>query len=326
MSLENGEFISDLDQTNPISGDQVAEGDNHLRLIKKVLRQTFPNASKAIYFPDSVVKTAAFAITAADMNKTFMVDTTAGNVALTLPALVSTDAGWVCYFVKTNAGTNPILISPPSGSILSGDQIVSTTRRCIPGKRFSAYWSGSNWAVERNVGVPVGSIIDFDGATLPTGFELPNGQTLAGTAGSLYPDYYTRKGSLVTRDLTGRIVAMKEATATRLTAALGGVDGATLGAAGGGEGATLLQANLPNVTLTTSIAAGQGSHTHTSNAATAGGNNFDAGPYGAPNSGVATINANTLPAMTGTTPLGGSATPLTNVQPTIVLNKILVVE
>ena len=42
MGLETGNYISALVKTNPLSSDNVSEGDDHLQLIKKVLKQTFP--------------------------------------------------------------------------------------------------------------------------------------------------------------------------------------------------------------------------------------------------------------------------------------------
>lgn len=51
MSLETGDYVQDLTSTNPVGGtDSVREGDDHIRLIKKVLLATFPDASKA--YPD----------------------------------------------------------------------------------------------------------------------------------------------------------------------------------------------------------------------------------------------------------------------------------
>ena len=41
MPLESGNFISDLDQTFPTVTDPTSEGDNHLRLVKHVLKSTF---------------------------------------------------------------------------------------------------------------------------------------------------------------------------------------------------------------------------------------------------------------------------------------------
>jgi hypothetical protein len=46
----------------------------------------------------------------------------------------------------------------------------------------------------------------------------------------------------------GRVSAMVEAVATRLTAALGGVDGSGIGNAGGNQSKTLATANLPPYT------------------------------------------------------------------------------
>lgn len=77
---------------------------------------------------------------------------------------------------------------------------------------------------------------------------------------------------------------------------------------------TQLQAELPNVILNTAIAAGQGIHSHTYLKASAGGGvpiNLAAGSGGDP---AALTGTSTLPAMTGTTPLGGAGTAFNIVQ------------
>ena len=43
MGIETASYISQLVDTNPLVGDAVGEGDNHLRLIKTVLQTPFPN-------------------------------------------------------------------------------------------------------------------------------------------------------------------------------------------------------------------------------------------------------------------------------------------
>jgi hypothetical protein len=51
MGLETGSFISDLNASNPIDAtDQVAQGDDHIRLIKSVLKSQFPNLNAAVNF------------------------------------------------------------------------------------------------------------------------------------------------------------------------------------------------------------------------------------------------------------------------------------
>ena len=50
MSLEVGTYINDLVATNPVGAtDDASQGDDHIRLIKNVLRNSFPNITKATY-------------------------------------------------------------------------------------------------------------------------------------------------------------------------------------------------------------------------------------------------------------------------------------
>lgn len=42
MALETGTYISDLTVTNPVAGDPKSQGDDHLRLLKTALRNSFP--------------------------------------------------------------------------------------------------------------------------------------------------------------------------------------------------------------------------------------------------------------------------------------------
>ena len=51
-------------------------------------------------------------------------------------------------------------------------------------------------------------------------------------------------------DLGGRVTAGKEAVATRLTAAVSGINGALVGSAGGAEGVVLAYGNLPSGMVT----------------------------------------------------------------------------
>ena len=43
MALETGTNISDLNASNPATGDAASDGDNHIRLVKTVLKTDFPN-------------------------------------------------------------------------------------------------------------------------------------------------------------------------------------------------------------------------------------------------------------------------------------------
>ena len=48
MALESATYISGLVDTNPSGSDSISQGDDHLRLIKSVLKSTMPNADEAI--------------------------------------------------------------------------------------------------------------------------------------------------------------------------------------------------------------------------------------------------------------------------------------
>lgn len=45
MAIESAAFISDLNTSNPPGSDPVGQADDHIRLLKSVLKSTFPNIS-----------------------------------------------------------------------------------------------------------------------------------------------------------------------------------------------------------------------------------------------------------------------------------------
>ena len=48
MALETGTYISDLTVTNPTATDPRSEGDDHIRLLKTTIKNTFPNVNAAV--------------------------------------------------------------------------------------------------------------------------------------------------------------------------------------------------------------------------------------------------------------------------------------
>lgn len=246
MGLETAAWISELVDGNPGGGDNKSQGDDHLRMLKEVLQANFPNASKAFYFPETEAKTTDFTVDATDMHKTFLVDTTAGAMAATLPALVADDAGWECYFLKTNTGTHPYFITPPSGTIQSGDLAsLAKTRRCIPGVRCSALWTGGAWVASRAISLPVASIIETNRAAAPVGYVFEEGTALA--SADLFPDYNAAMGGLTVTDRRGRLAFgltnMGGSESGRISAAAFGA-AISLLAAGGADDTALEGQNL----------------------------------------------------------------------------------
>lgn len=143
MGLETGTHINDLVPTNPVSGDTKSQGDDHLRLIKAILQNTFPTASKAFYFPDVLTKTANYTVLTSDENKTIVGDATAGSITLTLPALAISRAGWRLRVLKSDSSVNTVVV----GATINGVTNYSLTNQY---DSVELVWSGSAWyAFER---------------------------------------------------------------------------------------------------------------------------------------------------------------------------------
>jgi hypothetical protein len=47
MGLETSTYIDGLVATNPVGGDDVSEGDDHIRLLKSTIKASFPNIAGA---------------------------------------------------------------------------------------------------------------------------------------------------------------------------------------------------------------------------------------------------------------------------------------
>jgi hypothetical protein len=327
VGLETGTYISDLVQTNPAVSDQESQGANHLQLIKKVLQNTFPVASLAFQFPTTQSISGNTSALVTDQNKIFLANTAGGAITLTLPTLVSANAGWECSLIKTSTDVNPVFVAPPTGTIQSGEIAgLSKCRRCIPGLRTRFIWTGTAWIAERGPRAPVGTILDYSGSTLPVGYEWPNGQTLSSSAN--YPEINSVWGALVTPDLRGRISVGKDdmggSAANRVTTAGSGISGVTLGASGGSQNLTIAQANLPNVVL--------GFHGNSPGVSFAQWNG-STGNFGQSGGGAfltfirqADVVQTALPTPSGTIDALGSGTALQAMNPSLIVNKIIVTE
>lgn len=103
MGLESGTSISILDASWPLVSDKRSEGDDHLRLIKAVLKATFPGAGGQGFSVPITAKES-------DLNSIF----TTG--ARTVFYMASPPTGWVA----SNPGTNYTLVSAGAGGTVGG--------------------------------------------------------------------------------------------------------------------------------------------------------------------------------------------------------------
>ena len=52
MALESASWVTQVNSSNPTATDPVSEGDDHLRMVKTVLKNSFPSTSTAAIIPN----------------------------------------------------------------------------------------------------------------------------------------------------------------------------------------------------------------------------------------------------------------------------------
>ena len=87
MALESATYIDGLVTSNPTGSDNISQGDEHIRLIKTVLKNTIPNAASA------TVPVVKFTTTNQSTSSTIRSDTYA-------------DTGWAITHDKVSATSN----------------------------------------------------------------------------------------------------------------------------------------------------------------------------------------------------------------------------
>ena len=290
MALETGTYISDLVSTNPAATDGLAQADDHMRLIKATILATFPSVTGVInstHTELSIVDgdTAATATTLVDADRIVVNDDgTMAQVAL---------SDFKTYMNSNITTINGLTYPTADGN--AGDALTTDGAGTLSFSPIVSFLSGM--------------VIPYAGTSAPSDWLFCYGQAISRTT---YADLFTAIGTTFgtgdgsttfnVPDLRGRVIAGKDdmgaTSADRLTNQSGGLDGDTLGATGGAETHTLLEAELP-------------AHTHSVPSGGGGASNYAlGGPAG----------SFSVPQTTGST---GGDTAHNNVQPTIILNYII---
>lgn len=205
----------------------------------------------------------------------------------------------------------------PAGTLVGGNVYSGTYYSSVNEFRMKGFFASPYT-------VPIGGMMDFIGSSVPNAnFVFPIGQAISRTTyATLFSligtTYGTGDGSTTFNvpDLTGRVTAMKEASATRLTSTYFGGNSTTLGATGGLESHTLTTAQL----AAHSHGVTDPGHTHTYLQAT--GTQNQSGSATAVF--VSNSSQNTGSSTTGISiQNAGSGNAHNNVQPTMIVNKIL---
>ena len=130
MPLETGIYVSSLVDTNPLGADARSQGDDHIRLIKSALLDTFPNASKEFRQIDGYgVESASSGNIALTSEGRMIITTGTDDPELVLPA--SAPLGW-CVGVRrgqTTGSPETVTIDAPTGESIStaGIKLVSAS-------------------------------------------------------------------------------------------------------------------------------------------------------------------------------------------------------
>jgi microcystin-dependent protein len=259
MGLESGTYVQDLVATNPPATDGVTQGDDHLRLIKNTLRNTFPDATLPLYREKGVTLTGNVSAVRASHKTKYVANTGSGNITLTLPTdLTADDAGWYIDVQKSSA-SNTLTIEPGASTINGADTSIITSLHTA----VRVYWDGSVFRAYYSFGTPtaVDPVQDLMNKIIPAGLCFVDFATTVPDGGYIYlfgqtnlsrtalPALFARWGTTYgagdgsttfgAPDVRGRVIAgqddMGGSSANRLAGAISGLNGDTLGAAGGEE-------------------------------------------------------------------------------------------
>lgn len=163
MSLENADYVNELNSGNPSGLDAKAEGDDHIRMIKRVIKNSFPKMSKA--FGAIQIKNANYTLVDSD---NYTVIESSQALTLALPAIAS--LGTPFRFGVISEG-GAVTITTTSPNTLNG-----SASTIIPENRYVEIIASSTNFYFVN-GVEAGIIVAWSGSisSIPDGWKLCDG-------------------------------------------------------------------------------------------------------------------------------------------------------
>ena len=205
MALETGNYLNDLNETYPTATDTISEGDGHLQLIKKVLKQSFAGvdrASEYIYVHTSaptvdVGKGRLWLDTSTTPNLLKIYD---GSNFKKLPISATIDyklmgndtVGWV---LPTADGTANYPLTTTGSNVLAFAQIATAAiaDNAVDGAKIAMgsdaagdvlYHNGTDYVRLAKPGTPKGEILSFNTSAVAPSWVLGSGFYASASSGT----------------------------------------------------------------------------------------------------------------------------------------------
>jgi hypothetical protein len=196
MGIETGSYINDLDADWPLATDNVSDGDNHLRLIKKVLKASFPGVDRVSEYISvstseptvSVGKGRLWLNTSTTPNLLYIYD---GSNFKKLPISATVDyklmgndtVGWV---LPTADGTANYPLTTTGSNVLAFAQIdtAAIADNAVDGAKIAMgsdaagdvlYHNGTDYVRLAKPATPKGEILSFNTSAVAPSWVLGSG-------------------------------------------------------------------------------------------------------------------------------------------------------
>lgn len=156
MGLESAKYVGELDSGNPVSGDLISYGDDHLRLIKDCLQRTFAGiGGAALVFGTDSTNSGSYSIAPT-------------------PSLTRYDDGMVVmlYVANSNTGAVTLDINALGATGVKNSSGVDFGAGEFGGGRMHqlVYYGGVFYSVDAEGAIPKGSVLTFYQASAPSGW------------------------------------------------------------------------------------------------------------------------------------------------------------
>jgi len=210
MGLESASVVDDLVTSNPLGSDNESQGDDHIRLLKAVLKTTFPRSGRPYAFPATSAEVSGNVTLAEGTHGQKLIPVNASAAARTITLPSDPQDGWAVEIQKVDSRSNAVIVTGAQ-SIHGATSIAFSSERMTA--RFQYNDAAGYWHLGfRTPGVPY-----FPGGPALSVDELGSKGTsqrimAQGVSGSAWSSYYlgqvldflgTSPGDILHRGNTG---------------------------------------------------------------------------------------------------------------------------